>query len=424
MGNLDKQKRPTGPLNDTFVRQIKPQGSKTGEKYSDGGGLYLHVTVAGKYWRMAFRFAGKQKLLAIGVYPAVSLARARQARDKARELLADGINPSEAKRTRRAELVAEIGSTVESVGRDWLATNKDGWSADHYDREKRNLEKDVFPYLGTRPLGTIEPPELLRIIRKVEARGALDTAHRVLITARGVWQHGVAGGFATRDVTQDIKKALKPHTRKNLPAITDPKELGKLLRASDAYQGGPVMRAALSIAPILFQRPGNLRTMRWIDLDLDAGLWTIPSMDMKRTKEQKVNGQAHVVPLPSQAIEILKDLQPLTGDREYVFPGFRDPKKSMSEAGVNAALSAMGYKGRHCWHGYRASGRTILRQVHKIDVDVIEAQLAHKGQITHQGAYDRATHVEERTDMLQIWANYLDELRKGGEVVPLTTKAA
>lgn len=407
------------PLSDTFARQVKHSGRSAGDKHSDGGGLYLHVTATGKYWRLAYRFGGKQKTLALGVYPAVGLAKARKAREAAREQLAGGVDPSAAKRAARTAQVVAATNTVEAVGRQWLALQKDNWSATHYVREERNLRKDVFPYLGARAIGDIEPPELLAVLRKVEARGALDVAHRVLLTSRGVWQHAVATGCAQRDITQDIRKALKPHLRRNLPALTEPNEVGELLRASDAYQGGPVVRAALALAPILFQRPGNLRTMRWADVDLERGLWRIPSEDMKRTKAQKVNGQAHVVPLPRQAVAILRNVQPLTGSREYVFPGFRDPTAPMSEAGITAALHAMGYKGRHSWHGYRATGRTILRQMLKFDVDVIEAQLAHRGQITHGGAYDRATHVGERATMLQAWADYLDKLRAGADVVPL-----
>lgn len=406
-------------LTDVFARQIKHSGKPAGDKHSDGGGMYLLVKAAGKYWRMDYRHAGKRRTLALGVYPDVSLAVARERRAEARQQLAEGIDPMEAKRKARAAQEAAAANTVRAVGQDWLATHRDGWSEAHYKRESRNLTKDVFPHLGDRPIGEIEPPELLQVIRKVEARGALDVAHRVLLTSRGVWQHAVANGYATRDVTQDIKKALKPHLKRNLPAITKPAEFAELLRASDAYQGGPVVRAALAIAPILFQRPGNLRRMRWADLDLGAGIWTIPSADMKRTKAQKINGQPHVVPLPRQAVEILRELQPLTGAREWVFPGFRDPKAPMSEAGVNAALHAMGYKGRHTWHGYRATGRTLLREVLHYDPDVIETQLAHRGQITHGGAYDRAQFVKERDTMLQAWADYLDKLRRGGDVVPI-----
>lgn len=229
---------------------------------------------------------------------------------------------------------------------------------------------------------------------------------------------------ADRDITGDLKRALKPHTKKNLPAIVNPVELGELLRASDGYKGGAIVRAALALAPILFQRPGNLRTMRWQDVDRSAGLWSIPSEDMKRTVEGKINGQPHVVPLPRQALAILEDLHPLTGGGVYVLPGLRNAKAPLSEAGVGAALNAMGYKSRHTWHGYRATGRTILRQVLRYPGDVIEAQLAHVGQITHGGAYDRSTHLEERTAMVQVWANYLDKLRTGADVIPLASKAA
>ena len=406
-------------LTDTFIRQVKHTGKPAGDKHTDGGGMYLLVTASGKYWRLDYRHGGKRRTMAMGVYPEVSLAKARKRREEARELLADGIDPSEAKRTQRAETLAASVNTVEAVGLDWLATHKGGWSQAHYVRESRNLTKDVFPYLGKRRIGDIEPPELLAVIRRVEARGALDVAHRVLITSRGVWQHAVANGHATRDVTQDIKKALKPHIKRNLPAIIEPLAFGELLRASDASQGGPVVRAALAMAPLLFQRPGNLRAMRWGDVDLDAGLWTIPSADMKRTKAQKINGQAHIVPLPRQAVELLRELQPLTGAGEHVFPGFRDPAAPMSEAGISAALHAMGFKGKHTWHGYRASGRTILRERLGVDADVIETQLAHRGQVTHGGAYNRAQFVDERAIMLQAWADYLDKLRRGADVVPL-----
>ena len=407
-------------LTDTMLRGIKPTGKRPGDKHADGQGLYLLATPSGgRLWRFDYRINGKRRTLALGAYPAVTLARARKGRDAARELLADGVDPSEAKQVRKAASVAADSGTVQAVGLDWLATHRAGWSAAHFTREERNLKKDVFPYMGKRRIGDIEPPELLAVVRKVEARGALDVAHRVLITARGVWQHAIAHGHATRDVTQDIKKALKPHLRRNLPAIIEPQAFGELLRASDAYQGGPVMRAALVLAPLLFQRPGNLRTMRWADVDLDAALWAIPSEDMKRTKAQKINGQAHTVPLPRQALATLRELQPLTGAGEYVFPGFRDPTAPMSEAGISAALHAMGYKGRHSWHGYRASGRTMLREVLGFDVDVIETQLAHRGQVTHGGAYDRAQFIDARAVMLQAWADYLDKLRMGAQVIRL-----
>ena len=389
-------------------------------RFTDAGGLYLEVSPAGsKRWFWKTYFDGKEGRMALGGYPDVSLTAARKARDAAKIQKSEGIDPIHARQVEKLKASVGSGDTLTATATDWLERGKPNWSATHYVRERRNVTKDLVPYLGKRAIGSIKPIELLAVIQKVEERGALDVAHRVHITAHGVWCHAVATGRAERDITPDIKKALKPHIRENLPAITDPVQLAALLRASDAYVGGPVVRAALKLAPILFQRPGNLRTMRWADLDMAAGLWAIPSADMKRTKAQKINGMAHVVPLPLQALALLRDLQKFTGEREYVFPGLRDWRVPMSEAAVSAALHAMGYKGKHTWHGYRATGRTILRQVLKFPTDVIEAQLAHKGQITHGGAYDRTTHLDERTGMLQVWADYLDKLARGADVVPI-----
>ena len=407
-------------LTDAKCRNARCPSDKKRARFTDAGGLYLEVSPAGsKRWFWKMYADGKESRLALGSYPTVSLTGARKARDSAKLQKSEGSDPLQVRKLDKLRASVGSGDTLAATAKDWLERGKPNWSDTHYVRESRNINKDLLPYLGKRAIASIQPMELLAVIRKVEARGALDVAHRVLITAHGVWCHAVATGRAERDITQDIKKALKPHIKKNLPAITDPMKLAELLRASDAYSGGPVVRAALKLAPILFQRPGNLRTMRWADLNLEASLWTIPSADMKRTKAEKINGQAHVVPLPRQAVEVLLDIQKLTGDREYVFPGLRDWRQPMSEAGVSAALNAMGYKGIHTWHGYRATGRTILRQVLKYETDVIEAQLAHTGQIAHGGAYDRATHLEERTTMLQAWADYLDKLVAGADVIPL-----
>lgn len=393
-------------------------------RLTDSAGLYLEISPSGtKRWFVKLYKDKKESRLALGSYPAVSLLAARKKRDAAKLQKAEGIDPIQARKIEKMRERVGGDSTLEATAREWLELHRSEWSDTHYIRERRNLEKDLNPYLGARNIGEIQPIELLAAIKRVEERGVTDVPHRVLLTARGVWQFAVATARADRDITGDIKKALKPHVKSNFPAITDPIELGELLRASNAYRGGPVVRVALRMAAILFQRPGNLRTMRWRDLDLEEGLWAIPSEDMKRTKAQKLNGQPHVCPIPRQAVALLKDLHQLTGGGEYVFPGLRDRKAPMSEAGVNAALHAMGYKGRHCWHGYRATGRTILRQVLKYPADVIEAQLAHRGQITHGGAYDRATHVEERDDMLQVWADYLDKLAAGADVIQLKKTA-
>ncbi len=405
-------------LTDAKCRNAVCPSDKKQARFADSGGMYLQISPAGsKRWFLKYRVGGKEKQLALGSYPTVSLTAARKAREAAKLQRSEGIDPVQVRQVEKLKASVGTGDTLTATASDWLERGKPNWSATHYVRESRNITKDLMPYLGKRNIASIKPIELLAVIQKVEARGALDVAHRVLITAHGVWCHAVATGRAERDITPDIKKALKPHIKENLPAIIDPAQLAGLLRASDAYIGGPIVRAALKLAPILFQRPGNLRTMRWVDLNLDAGLWTIPSEDMKRTKAEKINGQAHVVPLPRQAVEVLRDIQKITGNREYVFPGLRDWKKPMSEAAVSAALHAMGYKDIHTWHGYRATGRTILRQVLKYPKDVIEAQLAHTGQITHGGAYDRATHLDERESMLQVWADYLDKLARGADVI-------
>lgn len=405
-------------LTDAKCRNATCPKGKARARFTDSAGLYLEVSPAGsKRWFWKTYTDGKEGRLALGSYPAVTLTAARKARDAAKLQRAEGVDPVQTRQVNKLKASVGSGDTLAATANDWLERGKPIWSATHYVRERRNIIKDLIPYLGKRNIATIKPIELLAVIQKVEERGALDVAHRVLITAHGVWCHAVATGRAERDITPDIKKALKPHIKENLPAIIDPAQLAGLLRASEAYNGGPVVRAALKLAPILFQRPGNLRTMRWTDLDLDAALWTIPSEDMKRTKAEKINGQAHVVPLPRQAVAVLRDIQKLTGNREYVFPGLRDWRQPMSEAAVSAALHAMGYKGIHTWHGYRATGRTILRQVLKYPTDVIEAQLAHTGQITHGGAYDRTTHLEERESMLQVWADYLDKLAAGADIV-------
>ena len=405
-------------LTDAQCRNATCPPDRKQARFSDSGGMYLQVSPNGsKRWFLKYRIEGKEKQLALGSYPAVTLTAARKARDAAKVQKANGIDPIHAKQAAKLASSVSIGDTFGEVAAEWLKHHQPAWSEHHYIREHRNITKDLNPYIGKRAINQITPIELLALIRKVEDRGAVNVAHRVHSTAHGVWCYAVAIGRADRDITPDIKKALKPHIKENYPAIIDPLQLGQLLRAMDGYHGGLIARAALKIVPILFQRPANVRTMRWADIDLEAAIWSIPSMDMKRTKGQKLNGQAHTVPLPRQVVATLRDLYPVTGNGDFVFPQPRNPSKPMSEAGITPALYALGYKGIQTWHGFRATGRTIIRQVFKIDPDVIEAQLAHKGQITHGGAYDRATFQDERAVMLQRWADYLDQLRKGGEVI-------
>jgi integrase len=296
----------------------------------------------------------------------------------------------------------------------------DSWSSHYAIREKRNLEKDLLPFLGSRHIGAIEAIELLATVRRVEERGALDVAHRVLTTAGQVWRYAVATGRAHRDVSADIRGALKPHHGKHFAAITEPLELGKLIRVIRGYQGGPIVRAALQLAPLLFQRPGELRAAAWAEFDLDAAMWTIPSNRMKRSVEGKQNGNPHQVPLSTQAVVILRKLQPLTGHSALVFHGERSHERPISDNTLRAALLTLGYgPDVQSVHGFRATARTLLAEELNFDPLVIEAQLAHAVKDPNGRAYNRTQYMKHRTSMMQQWADFLDKLAAGGEVVAL-----
>lgn len=405
-------------LTDTFVRQVKWSGSATGDKRSDGGGLYLHVTKAGKYWRMAYRFDGKQKLLAFGVYPAVTLAQARTRRQEARELLAMGQDPRTAEKEAQTAERLNTSDTFEAVAREWHAKQLDSWSPGHGGRTLRQLERDLFPWLGQRPMAEIDPMELLTVLQKIEERGAMETADRALMLARQVYEYWLPTADKTqRNITEGLKKRLTPYRGKNFPAIVEPRRFGELLRAMQAYKGGPVVRTALLLAPLLYQRPGNLRMMEWSELDLDAALWTIPSAKMKRLKSEKENGLPHVVPMPAQAVALLRELQPLTSGGLYVFPGHRDRERPMSDNSVRTALYALGMGKEQSWHGFRASARTML--VDELDLDplAIEANLAHSVKDANGRSYNRTQYLAKRFSQIQQWADYLDKLRQGADVI-------
>jgi integrase len=401
------------------VRQTKWSGKTAGDKRSDGGGLYLHVTKAGKYWRMAYRFAGKQKLLAIGVYPAVSLAQARKKRDQAREQLAQGIDPSATKQIEKAAMVEAGESTFETVARELHAIKVKGWSPQYGDRWIERMEKDLFPALGRVPLASLTGPMVLAALRRVEARGALETAHTLRQTAGQVFRYGVQTGRCERNPVVDLQGALKPQVVKHMAAILEPVDAGGLLRAFDGYKGQPTTKAALQLSALLFQRPGNIRAMEWAWIDLDAAMLTIPSAAMKRTVAQKLNGRPHFVPLAHQAVAILRELQPLTGHGRYVFSSLRTASRPMSENTVNAALRRMGFTGDEMTaHGFRSMARTLMaEQLEGVHPDVVEAQLAHGKSGPLGAAYDRAEYMAQRRKMMQTWADYLDKLRQGADVV-------
>lgn len=412
-------------LTDTFVRTVKPSGSAAGDKHTDGQGLYLHVKGAGKYWRMNYRFLGKQKTLALGVYPAVSLAKARQRRDRARELLADGTDPSAAKRAEKLATAVAAANTFEAVAREFHATHASGWSPRYGARWIERMEKDLFPYIGKMTLPSITAPVLLDALRRIEKRGANETAHTLRQTAGQVFRYGVQTGRCERSPVSDLHGALKPIVVKHMAAVLEPVKAGELLRAIDGYTGQPMTKAALALSALLFQRPGNIRQMEWAWLDLDKAMLTIPSQDMKRRLQQKINGRPHFVPLAPQAVAILKELQPLTGHGRYVFPSLRTGERPMSDNTVNAALRRLGFASDEMSaHGFRAMARTLMiERIPGIPADVIEAQLAHGKSGPLGAAYDRAEFMEQRRKMMNEWANYLDKLRAGADVIPLRGKA-
>ena len=356
-------------LNDTFIKNsTKHSGRPAGDKHSDGGGLYLHVKAAGKYWRMDYAIHGKRKTLAIGVYPAVSLAQARKARDAAKAQLAQDIDPSTAKRKEKAARAAQAANTFEAVALAWLKATAAQRTEGTSERARNWLAGDVFPSLGNKPMASIGPRDVLAVLKKVEARGAMDTARRIGQTVGQVFRFAVASGLADRDVTADLRGALTVTKTQHHAAITEPLALGALLRAMYDYSGTLPTVVALKLSALLLVRPGELRHAEWTEIDLDTGTWAIPGDKMKMR-------QPHIVPLPKQAVELLQSLRPLSGSGRYVFSSLRISSKPMSENTVNAALRGMGYsKEVHTAHGFRATARTIMDEVLGERVDGSVAQ--------------------------------------------------
>lgn len=406
-------------LTDAQCRNAHCPLDKKRARFTDSGGLYLEVSPAGsKRWFWKIYTAGKEKRLALGSYPAVTLTAARKARDAAKLNKSEGRDPVQLRKVEKLKATTPDADTFKVTALEWYEMKLASWSTHYAIREKRNLEKDLFPYFEARRIADIEPIELLAAVRQVEERGALDVAHRVLTTARQVWRYAVATGRASRDVSADLKGALKPHHGKHFAAITDPVKLGELIRVIRGYQGGPIVRAALQLAPMLFQRPGELRAAAWSEMDLDAGLWTIPSVRMKRNVDGKKNGAAHLVPLPTQAVDILRKLQPITGKGTLVFHGERSHDRPISDNTLRAALLTLGYGPTvQSVHGFRATARTILAEELEFETQVIEAQLAHAVKDANGRAYNRTTYMKQRAAMMQTWADYLDKLAKGADVI-------
>lgn len=419
-------------LTEVALRNAKPTAKA--RKLFDGSGLYLEIQPSGsKYWRLKYRIAGVEKRLSLGVYPQTGLKDARRKALDARKLIAEGQDPSEVRQESKAELarareearLADAGlppaGSFEAVARDWMQTiHEVKVSAGHAERTRIRLEQDAFPWIGRRPIGDIEPPELLSVLRRVEARGAIETAHRVKHACGQVFRFGIATGACRRDPSADLLDALRPVQTKHLAALTEPTQVGKLLRDMHDYQGHPVTRLALGLSALLLLRPGELRHMEWSWVDLEAGEVTVPGSVMKRKKADKANGPPHVVPLASQAVELLGDLQRLTGDGLYVFPSQMSETRCMSENTVRSALRRLGYGNDDMSaHGFRAMARTMIAERLEISSDVIEAQLAHAVPDALGRAYNRTQFLDQRRKMMQAWADYVDKLRNGAVVVGL-----
>lgn len=422
-------------LSDKAIRAFIKVASDTGKPstVNDGGGLSLICRPdGGGWWRLRYWIASRENRLSLGIYPDVSLASARKRRDDARKLIAAGTDPSDTRKAEKAatavkaeaQALADAGlpgfGTFEHVAREWLATvHEVKVSVGHAERTRIRLEQDAFPWLGRRPIGEIDAPEVLACLRRVEARGAIETAHRIKDACGQVFRYGIAIGECVRNPAADLRDALRPVETRHHAAIIDPLRAGALLRDMVAYEGHPVTRAALALSALLLLRPGELRHMEWTWLDLEAAKLTVPGEVMKRTKADKVNGPAHLVPLAIQAVAILRDLRPLTGHGQYVFPSLLTGERCMSENTVRGALRRMGYTNDDMTaHGFRAMARTMIAERLGIPDPVIEAQLAHAVGDALGRAYNRTQFADQRRDMMTKWADYLDQLRTGTEVTP------
>ncbi|CAN2526273.1 tyrosine-type recombinase/integrase [Burkholderia pseudomallei] len=391
------------PLTDTAIRNAKPADKPV--RLFDGGGLYLEIAPSGgKWWRLKYRFGGKEKRYSLGVYPEVPLATARKKRDEAREKLAAGIDPGEAKKAEKRATLLAAAHSFEVVARGWMDERKTTVEPAQHDKTLARMENDVFPWLGKRPIAEIDAPEILVVLKRVDGRGARFTAHRIRSEISRVFRYGIKEGHCKADPARDLVDAIPPAQTTHFASITEPEKVGEMLRAFDGFAGTFPVLCALKLAPMLFVRPGELRKAEWAQFDLDKSEWRY---FVNKTKTD------HLVPLAAQAVTILRELHALTGEGVYVFPGARDRNRPMSEAAINAALRRLGYDTRTeiTGHGFRAMARTILHEELEEKPEVIEHQLAHTVPDSLGRAYNRTKFIKARRSMMQQWADYLDQLK-------------
>lgn len=399
------------PLTDKKIKMAKPLDRPY--KLFDGDGLFLLVhSTGGKSWRFKYRFDGNEKMISFGSYPEISLAEARERRQEARKKIEHGIDLCDEKKTAQAEAAAQVENLFKTVAIEWHNKCFDTWTPDHATTILRRLERDVFPLIGEKNIDSIKPSDIIELLQVIESRGAIETAHRIKIVCGQVFRYGKACSKTTNNPVIDIDGFLKPAKKVHRAAITDKKEVGGLLRSIDAYEGTFTVKCALQLAPLVFVRPGELRNAEWLEIDLDAALWTIPAEKMKMRN-------SHIVPLSHQAIDILKTVHPFTKNSRYVFPSARSNDRPMSNNAILSALRRMGYeKDEMSGHGFRAMARTILDEELNVRPDYIEHQLAHAVRDPNGRAYNRTSHLEERKKMMQTWADYLDKLKSVGKVIP------
>ena len=401
------------PLTDTAIRNAKPKDKPY--KLSDEKGLYLLVNKAGKYFRYDYRFNKKRKTLALGVYPDVSLKEAREKNNEARKLLQDDIDPAQYKKETKSMRIVQAANSFEAIAREWFTKNIHTWTEGHSRTIISRLENNVFPWLGSRPIAETTAPEILTVLRRIEDRGAMETAHRVKQICGQVFRYAIATGRAERDPSTDLRGALPPTKPKHMATITNPKKVGELLRAIDGYEGHLITRCALRLAPLVFVRPGELRHAEWGEINLEQAEWKIPAEKMKMRSP-------HIVPLASQAVAIFKEIQPLTGHGRFIFPSLRSTDRPMSNNTILAALRRMGYaKEEMSGHGFRAMASTILHE-QGWPSDIIERQLAHAEKNSIKAAYNHAQHLPKRRKMMLAWADLLDGLKADTKILPFRAK--
>lgn len=413
------------PLSDTAIRKAK--AAEKPQRLFDGGGMYLEIAPSGgKWWRLKYRFGGKEKRLSLGTYPDTGLSEARDRRDAARKLLAAGVDPGEQRKAHKAAGLERSANSFEIISREWLAIKQPEWTAKQFEKERDRLQNHAFPRIGGKPIAEIGVADIRSLLTHLVNQGHIEQAHRLRHQLSRVFRFAVATERASNDPAAALRDTLPARNPKNHPTITDPAQVGELMRAIDGFTGTFSVKCALRLAPLWFCRPGEIRMAEWAHFHLESEhpAYSVPPANRKLKKSAKENPTTppHIIPLSAQALTILRELRQLTGNGRYLFPSARDPRRHMSDGAINAALARIGYKGIITGHGFRHMARTLLGEM-GWSAEALERQLSHK-EPGVSGVYNKAQHLPERRNIMQAWANYLDGLRNGAQVVPFKSNAS